>query len=116
MYRTLTITPQETVAPRHADESELVLDAEWGPGGSPPPAHFHPTQDETFEIHEGRLVAKVDGEERELAAGDTLEIPHGTAHAMWNLDPAVPARGMWRGERPGRAAAGGGGGGAPPPG
>ena len=27
----------------------LVFEATWAPGGSPPPAHFHPSQSEHFE-------------------------------------------------------------------
>jgi quercetin dioxygenase-like cupin family protein len=105
MSRPLTITPHETVTPRSDTPESLVLEAEWRPGGAAPPPHFHPTQDEVFALHSGRLTVKLDGEERELAAGATLEIPHGTAHAMWNPDPLEPARATWTVQRPGRTLA-----------
>ena len=63
-------------------------------GGDPPPAHFHPEQDERFEVLAGELRAKVDGRERTLRPGDTLEIPRGTPHQMWNAG-AQDARVSW---------------------
>jgi mannose-6-phosphate isomerase-like protein (cupin superfamily) len=63
---------------------ELELEATWDPGGPPPPSHLHPAQDEHFEIRSGRLFAVVDGVEHALGAGDTIDIPRGTPHNMWN--------------------------------
>lgn len=53
------------------------------PTPSRPPAHFHPRQEERFEVLSGNLFAKVDGEERALAKGELLVIPPGTPHEMW---------------------------------
>ena len=61
----------------------LEVEAEWQPEPSKPPVHFHPSQDERFEVSEGELRVNLDGEERVLRAGDTLEIPRGTPHSMW---------------------------------
>ena len=61
----------------------LEVEAEWQPESSKPPVHFHPSQDERFEVSEGELRVNLDGEERTLRAGDTLVIPRGTPHSMW---------------------------------
>ena len=47
-------------------EQELVLEARYAGGGSPPPAHFHPAQDERFEVFAGAMRARIDGRESEL--------------------------------------------------
>jgi hypothetical protein len=73
----------------------LQVEGEWGPHGSPPPKHFHPAQDERFEVIEGRLNVRVDGEERVLAAGDSVQIPSDSVHQMWNPNDA-PARAIWQ--------------------
>jgi mannose-6-phosphate isomerase-like protein (cupin superfamily) len=69
----------------------LELEATYTGGGSPPPPHFHPAQDERFEVLAGTMQVRMDGAEREITAGDVLEIPRGTVHAMWNKtdEPAV---------------------------
>ena len=47
-------------------------------------AHVHPTQTEAFEVIEGTLGAKVDGEEHTANAGDILVVEPGQAHKWWN--------------------------------
>src|ERR1044072_6220401 len=87
---TYKLTPSESVTGRGSDAGVLEVEASYGPNGKPPPAHYHPDQDEHFEVLEGSLRTKVDGEERTLEQGDTLDIPKGTPHQMWNPsdDPA----------------------------
>lgn len=82
MTTTFRLTRSETVTVLRHDPELLEVEGRWGPKGKPPPPHFHPDQDERFEILGGRLTAKVDGEERELGPGDTLEIPSGTSHQI----------------------------------
>jgi mannose-6-phosphate isomerase-like protein (cupin superfamily) len=101
MADTLRLTPSESVTIRSSSAEMLEVEGRWGPGGKPPPAHYHPDQDEHFEVLEGRLTAKIDGEERELAAGDTLDVPRGTAHQMWNRS-GEPARALWQTKPGGR--------------
>jgi mannose-6-phosphate isomerase-like protein (cupin superfamily) len=100
---TLKLTPDETIRIRSESPEALEVEGTWGPGGSPPPKHFHPEQDERFEALEGTLTARVDGEQRELGAGDVLEIPRGSVHQMWNAG-AVPARALWVTSPAGRTA------------
>lgn len=98
---TLRLTPTEALTVRSSTPEALEVEVEYGPGGSPPPAHLHPEQDEAFRVLEGTLRVRLDGEERALTAGETLEIPHGAAHQMWNPDVA-PVRASWTTSPPGR--------------
>jgi mannose-6-phosphate isomerase-like protein (cupin superfamily) len=80
----LHITPGETLDVLERTPEALVLEATYAPGGSAPPAHYHPAQDEHFEVQAGTLRVEVSGVERDLEAGETLDIPRGTSHRMWN--------------------------------
>jgi quercetin dioxygenase-like cupin family protein len=73
----------------------LEMEATYQPGSVEPLEHFHPQQEEHFEVVSGKLRARVGGEERSLGAGDTLEIPPRTVHAMWN-DGDMEARVIWQ--------------------
>jgi mannose-6-phosphate isomerase-like protein (cupin superfamily) len=58
-------------------------------GAFPPGAfagveHIHPHQDEHFEVLAGRAAFQVDGEERVLGAGETIDVPRGTTHTFAN--------------------------------
>lgn len=90
----LRVTPRESVRVIESSPERLVLEATYGPGGKPPPAHFHPAQAEHFEVHSGVLRVKVDGVESGLGAGETLDIPAGAVHQMWN-DGSEPASVRW---------------------
>jgi mannose-6-phosphate isomerase-like protein (cupin superfamily) len=95
MAETLTLTPSESVTTREDTPATLEVEGRWGSGGSPPPKHFHPRQDERFEVTAGELHARIDGVERVLGAGDTLDIPRGAVHQMWNPG-GTEARAIWR--------------------
>src|SRR5436305_15182063 len=94
MTETLHLSQRDSVQVVRESPEALVLEGEWAPGGSPPPAHLHPDQDERFVVHGGRLRAVIDGAEHVLAPGDTLEVPRGAVHQMWN-DGDEPARATW---------------------
>jgi mannose-6-phosphate isomerase-like protein (cupin superfamily) len=98
---TLKLTPHETLTIRRSEPEVLEVEATYGAGGSPPPAHFHPAQDEHFEVLVGRMQVKVDGEAREISAGDSLDIPRLRKHQMWNPF-AEEARVLWRTSPAGR--------------
>jgi quercetin dioxygenase-like cupin family protein len=70
------------------DPDLLQMEAIYGGTGQLPPAHFHPSQDERFEVLEGTVRAIVDGEERRYEAGDVFEIHAGTVHQMAADPPA----------------------------
>lgn len=73
----------------------LEMEAAYEPSGAKPPEHFHPSQSEHFEILQGTMHARVGGEDRELHAGDTLDIEAGVPHSMWNEGPG-PAKTLWQ--------------------
>ena len=70
----------------------LDMEAIYGGTGQMPPLHFHPDQDERFEVLEGTVRTVIDGEERRFEAGESFEVPAGTVHQM-AADP--PARLRW---------------------
>jgi quercetin dioxygenase-like cupin family protein len=96
---TLRLGPREAVEVR-VDSAELLeVEAAYQPGGNPPPKHWHPAQDEHFEILAGTMCARVGDAEHRLSAGDTLDIPRGVHHQMWNCGDEL-ARVRWE-TRPG---------------
>jgi mannose-6-phosphate isomerase-like protein (cupin superfamily) len=54
------------------------------PGGHVAREHVHPNQEERFRVLDGSLVAVVDGEERIVSAGETVVVPPGTPHQLFN--------------------------------
>ncbi len=85
---TLKLTPKEqlTIITSAADSGGelLVIEARYEPGGSPPPEHYHPSQEETFTGITGTVTARIAGVERSIGPGETVTIPAGTSHAFWN--------------------------------
>jgi quercetin dioxygenase-like cupin family protein len=73
----------------------VEVEQTYPPHSAKPPLHLHPQQDEHFTVVSGRLHALVGGQERELAAGEVLEVPRGTSHQMWAVadEPTVV---VWR--------------------
>ena len=101
---TLKLTQTESLTVRSSSPDALDVEAHYAPYGSPPPKHLHPAQAEHFEVLSGSLTTRVDGRERVLAAGDTLDIPARAVHQMWNAG-AEPARVIWRTSPAGRTLA-----------
>ena len=66
------------------DGALLEMEATYEAGSVKPPAHSHPAQDERFEIRSGTMRARIQGAERDLRAGEEIEIPADTVHALWN--------------------------------
>jgi mannose-6-phosphate isomerase-like protein (cupin superfamily) len=91
---TYSLTPQETVTVVERSRERLVVEGTWTPGGSPPPAHQHPRQDERFTVLDGEMTIRMAGDERVVRSGDVLDIPRGTVHTMFNSTGA-PARMRW---------------------
>ena len=92
MAETLKLTASESLEVQSESPEMLEVIASYGPEGHPPPPHFHPAQDEHFEVLEGVVRTIVDGEERSYEAGETFDIPAGTVHQL-AADP--PARLKW---------------------
>jgi len=68
---------------------------EYAPGSPFPPAHFHPGQSELFEVEQGAMVYLVDGEQRRIEAGESLELPPGTTHRARDASAAESAVIRW---------------------
>lgn len=85
----LTLHDGETVTIRTTTPELLELDVEWRVAGHKPPAHVHPAQDERFEVHEGALSVRLQGRTHVVRAGESFEVPRGTAHAMWTDAPGI---------------------------
>ena len=90
----LRLGPHDSLEIRSSTPEAFEVEARYRPGGSPPPGHLHPAQDESFEVLEGEMRARVDGEGLELPTGARLEIRRGQVHQMWN-EGTEPARVRW---------------------
>jgi quercetin dioxygenase-like cupin family protein len=73
----------------------LEVESSWAGAGQEPPEHHHPYQEERFEVLEGELRARVGDAEHTVRAGETLDVPAGTPHSMWNPGPGR-ARAVWQ--------------------
>jgi mannose-6-phosphate isomerase-like protein (cupin superfamily) len=49
-----------------------------------PPEHVYPRQQERFEVISGSLGVRIDGRELVLRAGESVAVPSGTPHTIWN--------------------------------
>ena len=94
MAEPLKLTPSESVTVVSSTPEALVVEATYGPGGKPPPKHYHPAQDERFTVHEGTLNFRLGSVEREVGAGEEIDVPQGVAHQVWNPHDE-PVRVTW---------------------
>lgn len=69
-------------------EAVLEMEGSYSGEGGLPPEHYHPRQDEHFEVLEGTVRAVVNGEERRYSAGESFDVPAGTPHQMAGDGPA----------------------------
>ena len=54
------------------------------PSGFVAAAHVHPHQHERFQIIEGAVTFKLNGQELTAKPGDCIRVPHGMKHQFWN--------------------------------
>ena len=101
MSETIRIGAGQVVEVLESSEDVLVLETTYAPGGSAPPAHFHPMQSEHFEILAGAVHVEVDGRRRQVSTGERLDILPNTAHRMWNPSGEA-ARARWETRPAGR--------------
>lgn len=73
----LTISPQE-----------LRIETLNPPSSIREPAHVHPHQETGAEVLSGTLVFEVQGDRRDVSAGETITIPANTPHHFWNDGPS----------------------------
>jgi len=79
-------------------EDVLEMEATYSGTGGFPPEHLHPRQAEHFEVLEGAVRARIEGEERRYETGATFDVPVATPHTMaadgparlrWEVRPAL---------------------------
>jgi quercetin dioxygenase-like cupin family protein len=87
------------------DGDVLEMEAQYAGRGDLPPDHFHPSQDEHFEVLEGAVRVVLAGEERRFEAGEDFDVPAGTPHRMagdgparvrWEVRPALRTEEFFR--------------------
>jgi mannose-6-phosphate isomerase-like protein (cupin superfamily) len=54
------------------------------PVGASTQEHFHPRAEEIYYITHGTARIRIEGETREVGAGDAIAIPCGQKHKLWN--------------------------------
>lgn len=59
------------------------------PGALGPPKHFHPRQEESWNVLEGELSVFVEGGWRTLGEGESQSIPPNTVHTLRNRSSGV---------------------------
>jgi mannose-6-phosphate isomerase-like protein (cupin superfamily) len=64
------------------DDDLLAMEAFYTGDAPLAQAHYHPSQDEHFEVLEGRIHAVIDGDERWYDAGAVFDVPAGVSHQM----------------------------------
>jgi quercetin dioxygenase-like cupin family protein len=85
------VTGERIVFRRTSAETKgeaVVIECFVKPSGFVAKAHLHPSQSELFEILEGSLMFKLDGQELAAAPGDRILVPAGTRHQFWNAGDA----------------------------
>lgn len=93
---TVRLGPGQTLTIVSSTPGALDVESRWDPAGSPPRKHLHPHQDEHFEILSGRLTVQLGSEApRTYATGETVDVPRGVVHRMWNPQDE-PATASWR--------------------
>ena len=62
----------------------VVFDCYVEPSGFVAKPHVHPFQEERFEVIEGSVMFKLDGQELPAGPGDRVLVPSGMKHQFWN--------------------------------
>jgi quercetin dioxygenase-like cupin family protein len=73
----------QTYVPKNRTEHSFSWHATFPPGTFVPP-HIHPDQDEYLYILEGRLDFFLDGADEFATPGDTVRLPMGRPHGIFN--------------------------------
>ncbi|MEM7117730.1 MAG: cupin domain-containing protein [Chloroflexota bacterium] len=84
-------TTRETQGALLEVEATYEPNQSWGGGIE----HYHPHQDESFEVLEGMISVKTSERESTYVVGEKFDIPKGTIHNMRNLS-SKPARIRWQ--------------------
>ncbi len=63
----------------------LEMEAVYNPNSVRPPLHYHPKQEEQFEVLAGAFRVRIGDTEQTYQVGDIFTVPRGTPHWMYNL-------------------------------
>jgi mannose-6-phosphate isomerase-like protein (cupin superfamily) len=77
-------TIREVAGPATGNAANQSLAEASVPEGGTTAAHFHRTTEEVYLFTHGRGRMRLGGEERDVAAGDTVVIAPGVPHKLWN--------------------------------
>jgi quercetin dioxygenase-like cupin family protein len=66
-------------------DGDVLLTDVWADPGGDVPAHYHPAQEERFEVLEGRVRFVVDGKRVAGGPGTRVVAPAGVKHAFCNI-------------------------------
>lgn len=93
---TIKLSATQTLLVVASSPAALELESTWTTVDKKPPSHWHPQQHEHFEVLAGQLTVVTNGGPPQiLRLGETIDVPPGTVHQMWNGGPD-PARASWR--------------------
>ncbi|MBK8900553.1 MAG: cupin domain-containing protein [Anaerolineaceae bacterium] len=73
----------------------LEMEAVYPPHSPKPPAHYHPYQEEQFQVLAGTFHAQIGDEEKTFVTGDTFSVPANTHHWMHNVSD-TEGRLLWQ--------------------
>lgn len=62
----------------------LELEATYQPNSTKPPLHYHPHQEEQFEVLSGQFRVRIGEDEQTYSVGDRYTVPANTPHWMYN--------------------------------
>ncbi len=80
---------RELLAHRNSEiRNQSLAEARLPVGGSTQ-EHYHPRAEEIYYITHGLGRIRIEGESREVKAGDAVAIPPGKRHKLWNTGPEV---------------------------
>lgn len=80
---------RELLAHRNsAIRNQSLAEARLSPGASTQ-EHYHVKAEEIYYITHGTGRMRINGEIRDVAAGDAIAIPPGQRHKLWNTGPDV---------------------------
>jgi quercetin dioxygenase-like cupin family protein len=63
----------------------LEMEVSYPPHSTQPPDHYHPYQEETFEVLQGKFHTKIGDIEHTYKTGDKFNVPKTTPHWMHNI-------------------------------
>lgn len=73
----------------------LEVEVTYTPHSTPPVEHYHPFQEERFEVLSGTMRVIVNGSEQDYGAGEVFTVLAGTPHWMHNAGDE-PGRVVWQ--------------------